>query len=44
MPWKDYKMYGKILLSGDRGERKLTILLFIKNLMKVFLQILKNQN
>jgi hypothetical protein len=24
MPWKDYKMYGKILLSGDRGERKLT--------------------
>jgi hypothetical protein len=24
MPWKDYKMYSKILLSGDRGERKLT--------------------
>jgi hypothetical protein len=24
MPWKDYKMYGKVLLSGDRGERKLT--------------------
>lgn len=24
MPWKDYKMFGKILLSGDRGERKLT--------------------
>ena len=24
MPWKDYKPYGKILLSGDRGERKLT--------------------
>lgn len=24
MPWKDYKTYGKILLSGDRGERKLT--------------------
>jgi hypothetical protein len=24
MPWQDYKTYGKILLSGDRGERKLT--------------------
>jgi len=24
MPWKDYKPYGAILLSGDRGERKLT--------------------
>ena len=23
-PWKDYNTYGKILLSGDRGERKLT--------------------
>lgn len=24
MPWQDYKQYGKILLSGDRGKRKLT--------------------
>jgi hypothetical protein len=24
MPWKDYQKFGKILLSGDRGERKLT--------------------
>ena len=24
MPWKNYQKYGKILLSGDRGERKLT--------------------
>ncbi len=23
-PWKDYKDYGKIKLSGDRGERKIT--------------------
>lgn len=23
-PWLDYRQYGKILLSGDRGERKLT--------------------
>lgn len=24
MPWQDYKPYGKIMLSGDRGERKLS--------------------
>ncbi|GAB2784229.1 hypothetical protein GCM10027275_30460 [Rhabdobacter roseus] len=24
MPWKSYKKYGKILLSGDRGQRQLT--------------------
>ncbi len=24
MPWKNYLTYGKILLSGDRGERKIT--------------------
>lgn len=24
MPWKDYKQYGSILLSGNRGEQKLT--------------------
>ncbi|GAB2563640.1 hypothetical protein [Spirosoma areae] len=24
MPWNDYRTYGKIKLSGDRGERKLT--------------------
>ncbi|MCU0324048.1 MAG: hypothetical protein MUF45_02180 [Spirosomaceae bacterium] len=24
LPWQNYKPYGKILLSGDRGERKLT--------------------
>jgi hypothetical protein len=24
LPWKNYEKYGKILLSGDRGERKLT--------------------
>lgn len=24
MPWRDYQKFGKILLSGDRGERKLT--------------------
>jgi hypothetical protein len=23
-PWNDYRTYGKIKLSGDRGERKLT--------------------
>lgn len=24
MPWKNYKQYGNLLLSGDRGERQLT--------------------
>jgi len=24
MPWKSYQPYGKIMLSGDRGQRKLT--------------------
>lgn len=24
LPWQNYKRYGKILLSGDRGERQLT--------------------
>lgn len=24
MPWQDYQPYGKIMLSGDRGERKLS--------------------
>lgn len=24
MPWTDYKQYGKILLSGNRGERRLS--------------------
>ncbi|HFA47610.1 MAG TPA: hypothetical protein ENJ95_01175 [Bacteroidetes bacterium] len=24
VPWKGYRQYGKILLSGDRGKRKLT--------------------
>jgi hypothetical protein len=23
MPWQDYKKFGKVMLSGDRGERKL---------------------
>jgi len=24
LPWKNYKPYGKVLLSGDRGQRQLT--------------------
>jgi hypothetical protein len=31
MPWKDYQKYGKIMLSGDRGTRKLSnIMVFDK--------------
>ncbi len=31
MPWKDYQKYGKIMLSGDRGARKLSnIMVFDK--------------
>ncbi len=24
LPWKNYKSYGKVMLSGDRGQRQLT--------------------
>lgn len=30
LPWKNYKQYGSILLSGDRGERQLTDLVVLE--------------
>lgn len=37
LPWQDYKRYGDILLSGDRGERKITEIKVLNSLPeKVF--------
>lgn len=32
MPWQDYKPFGKVMLSGDRGERKLSDIKVFKKL------------
>jgi hypothetical protein len=32
MPWQDYKSFGKVMLSGDRGERKLNDIKVFKKL------------
>lgn len=32
LPWEDYKAYGKLMLSGERGERDLTDILVFKKL------------
>lgn len=32
IPWRNYKSYGDILLSGDRGERQLTDIMVFDNL------------
>jgi hypothetical protein len=40
MPWLSYEKYGKILLSGDRGERKLSEIIVLNKLnSKIFTEI-----
>lgn len=34
LPWKNYQSHGKIMLSGDRGQRKLTDIQVFDNLPK----------
>jgi hypothetical protein len=34
LPWQNYVRYGSVLLSGDRGERKLSDIKVFKKLPK----------
>lgn len=44
MPWQNYEQYGKIMLSGDRGERKLSNIKVFKKLPSTVYQSFDNVN